>query len=236
MALILNEAQAEEPTIFEPSAAAALPLIIPEPAGRKHHHILPLNEHPSTLPLAPQPPSPNRHPTFLLNNFPHRPHYYQPDSVGAQPGYCLSPVPPSLRHLTNAASPAHRRSACPSGPKTTLTSPAHCPASSAALSSLPSLSTTIASSASSSSSSSPFEIALLSEHKPAAEDTPSRSQKAAPASMIITKKILPIPPSLSPRVRQIFLNKINSQQAQSCAQLPRRKKKKAVEPLSLPPV
>ncbi|WAR52549.1 hypothetical protein PtB15_1B991 [Puccinia triticina] len=164
MALILNEAQAEEPTIFEPSAAAALPLIIPEPAGRKHHHILPLNEHPSTLPLAPQPPSPNRHPTFLLNNFPHRPHYYQPDSVGAQPGYCLSP------------------------------------------------------------------------HKPAAEDTPSRSQKAAPASMIITKKILPIPPSLSPRVRQIFLNKINSQQAQSCAQLPRRKKKKAVEPLSLPPV
>ncbi|POW08203.1 hypothetical protein PSHT_09674 [Puccinia striiformis] len=143
---------------------------------------IPLNEPNSVME---QPPSPNRHPTYLLNHFPHRPHQYLPDSVGAQEGYCLSPIPSSLPTINTSSS------------------------------------------SSSSSSSPPFsstrpEITL----DQSLQNTLTLSEQLSSSSTYFpTKKVLPTPPSLSIRVRKIFMDKIGSQQAQSCAQLPRRKKK-----------
>ncbi|EFP77402.1 uncharacterized protein PGTG_03358 [Puccinia graminis f. sp. tritici CRL 75-36-700-3] len=250
MPLILNEPQPlqDQDFLHQPHHSQLSSSVMAKPTNHNQlFTILPLNEQATLSPLAiTQPPSPNRHPTYLLNNFPHRPHFYQPESVGAQAGYCLSPVPPSLRQFTNSApKPLNLHSSSSSGgnriQQSTTTHAgrsSHSLVSSAALSSLPSLSTTIASSSSSSSTS---PLSSTSRSKPPTntlkpqssppQEPSSSAHHRSPASMIITKKVLPVPPSLSPRVRQIFMDKINSQQAQSCAQLPRRKKKKAVDPV-----
>ncbi|KAI9601693.1 hypothetical protein H4Q26_001526 [Puccinia striiformis f. sp. tritici PST-130] len=183
---------------------------------------IPLNEPNSVME---QPPSPNRHPTYLLNHFPHRPHQYLPDSVGAQEGYCLSPIPSSLRALRDSKQQQQPQFLSTRTIKSTTADSSHFLVSSA----LPSLSATIntSSSSSSSSSSPPFsstrpEITL----DQSLQNTLTLSEQLSSSSTYFpTKKVLPTPPSLSIRVRKIFMDKIGSQQAQSCAQLPRRKKK-----------
>lgn len=259
MHLILNEPDAPQELLQQPPDQL---IIEPQKLITKKQNfiILPLTE--KYIPPN-QPSSSQKHPTYLLKNFPHRPHYYQTDSVGAQPGYCLSPVPPCLRQFTNLSSSSststipHLSSQTRNLKHNATTGSSHSlVSSSATLSSLPSLSTTVASSTSSSSpplsstsllklSQSITHLSVNStlqrqpssqENQPSSLSTLVSSNQTASPGMITTKKVLPIPPSLSPRVRQIFLDKIGIQHAQSCAQLPRRKKKKPVTEPAIPPV
>ncbi|KNZ54301.1 hypothetical protein VP01_2985g7 [Puccinia sorghi] len=262
MPLILNEPQTQH-ELFQKSEELTLPQ---KPFIKNQKKIistdfiiLPLTEKQAARK---QPPSPNRHPSYLLKNFPHRPHYYPSHSVGAQEGYCLSPVPHCLRQFTSYSlseqtpPPPQQQQRCPSRTRisqNTTDNHSRSLASSAALSSLPSLSTTVASLSSSSSSSSP-PLSFTSLSKPSQSTSHLRinahekhsesrllttdnqslaSSQGPPRCVLPTKKVLPVPPSLSPRVRQIFMDKIGSQQAPSCAQLPRRRKKTpALEPVA----